>query len=181
MLRRLRTIRYPMISDIKKASINREESIWMNEIDNRIDLLLSNYQAVTANPRSMGYLRFLLKHYSKFQHPWRQCYKDNLHRFGEKTPALCGVLKDTLRQRTNWRGHPSTDVGSPGVGIGEADKGAAPPWGGHKHLSEDSFDTGLMAMPEDVALILEDLSEKCDVYRVLIGLDEPPHSDLVLL
>src|SRR5579864_3380737 len=109
-----------MIKDIKEASINREESIWMNEIDNRVDLLLSNYQAVTANPRSMGYLRFLLKHYAKDPHPWRACYRDNLKRFGSKTPALCGVLKDSIRQNTHWRGHPELDHGSPGVGIGEA-------------------------------------------------------------
>jgi hypothetical protein len=111
------------------------------------------------------------------------CYKDNLKRFGPKTKGLCGVLKDTIRQTTFWRGkagHSKTpDVGDPGYVIGEADKGAAPPWGGHRHLSE--LDMGEMAMPEDVALILEDLSERCDVYRVLIGLDEPPQSEMVLL
>lgn len=170
-----------MQTDLQIASKKRQESILFNEIDKRIDLLLSNYQAVQANPRSMGYLRFLLKHYAKYPHPWRQCYKDNLKRFGAKTPALCGVLKDSLRGTTHWRGHPELDHGSPGVAIGEADKGAAPPWGGHKHLSENSLDMGVMAMPDDVALILEDLGEKCDVYRVLIGLDEPPSSDLVLL
>lgn len=169
-----------MLTDIKKASVNREESILNSELDRRIDLLLSNYQRVTANPRSMGYLRFLLRHYAKDPHPWRACYRDNFKRFGPKTAALCGVLKDTLRQSSAWRGHPESDHGAPGVAIGEADKKAAPPWGGHK-LSENGVDMGEMAMPEDVALIIEDLGEKCDVYRVLVGLDEPPRSDLVIL
>jgi hypothetical protein len=110
------------------------------------------------------------------------CVKDNTKRFGpEKVKGLCATMKDLIRQSTHWRGHPELDHGAPGVAIGEADKGAAPPWGGHKHLSETTLDCGQMAMPEDLALVLEDLGEKCDVYRVLIGLDEPPRSDLVLL
>jgi hypothetical protein len=176
-----------MLTDLKVASNNRNESILFSELDNRVDLLLSNYQKVDANPRSMGYLRFLLRHYGRMAHPWRACYKDNLKRFGEKTPALCGVLKDSIRQTTYWRGKAGhskvPDVGDPGYAIGEADKGAAnPPWhGGGTHLSESSLDMGVMAMPEDIALILEDLGSKCDVYRVLVGLDEPPHSDMVIL
>lgn len=165
--------------DLKKASEKRIESIAFDEIDRRIDLLLSNYQRVTANPRSMGYLRFLLRHYAGKAHPWRECYKDNLKRFGPKTKGLCGVLKDTIRQTTYWRGKDghskAPDAGDPGYVIGEADKGAAPPWGGRKH------DMGEMAMPEEVALILEDLSKKCNVYRVLLGLDEPPQSEMVIL
>jgi Intein splicing domain len=114
------------------------------------------------------------------------CVADNTKRFGpEKVKGLCGVLKDTIRQTTYWRGKKGhskvPDVGDPGYAIGEADKGAAPPWGGHRHLSETNLDCGLMAMPDEVAELLEDLGEKCDVYRVLVGLDEPPSSDLVLL
>jgi hypothetical protein len=164
-----------MLADIKKASNRREEEVFLEEIDKRLDLLLANYQRVTANPRSMGYLRFLLRHYAKSPTPWRDCYKDNLKRFGpDKTKGICSVLKDTLRQSTHWRGHPAADIGSPGVAIADADAKAAPPWGGHHHMSENNLDMGQMAMPEDIALVLEDLGSKCDVYRVLIGLDEPP-------
>ena len=170
-----------MITDIKLASEKRSSELLNAEVDKRLDLLLANYQAVTSNPRSMGYLRFLLRHYAKSPTPWRDCYKDNLKRFGpEKTKGLCGVLKDTIRQTTYWRGKKGhskvPDVGAPGVGIAYADKEAAnPPWHGGSKLSETSLDMGLeMAMPEDIAFIIEDLGERCDVYRVLIGLDEPP-------
>lgn len=172
-----------MLTDLHLASEKREEEILFDDIDRRLDLLLANYQRVTSNPRSMGYLRFLLRHYAKSPTPWRTCVAENTKRFGpEKVKGLCAVLKDTLRGTTKWRGHPELDHGAPGVAIGEADKAAAPPWGGRKHLSESNLDMGLeMAIPDDVALILEDLGERCDVYRVLVGLDEPPQSDLVIL
>lgn len=164
--------------DLQEASANREDQMMFEEIDRRIDLLLSNYQAVTANPRSMGYLRFLMRHYAKSPTPWRDCVKDNTKRFGpEKVKGLCGVLKDTLRQTVYWRkgahGHSRVpDAGDPGYVIGVADKGAAnPPW--HGNYSE--LDLGEMAAPEEICLIMNDLSEQCDVYRVLIGLDDPPH------
>src|SRR5205814_1069907 len=99
----------PSLAEVSDA---RRERLLAAEIDKRVDLLLSHfaenpadhYHAVTANPRSMGYLRSLLKHYAKKPHPWRECYKDNLKRFGPKTAGLCGVLKDTIRQSAGWRG-----------------------------------------------------------------------------
>lgn len=120
------------------ASARRLEPLEDTHLDANLHTLLANYQKVTSNPRSMGYLRFLIKHYAKSPTPWRDCYKDNFKRFGPKTPALCGVLKDTIRQRTDWRGkgpRPGDNPGdSPGVAIGEADKGAAkPPWGPWMH------------------------------------------------
>jgi hypothetical protein len=169
-----------MLADLKLASEKREQDLLSEEIDKRLDLFLSNYQRVTANPRSMGYLRFLLKHYAKSPTPWRDCVKDNTKRFGpERVKGLCGVLKDTIRQTTYWRGKKGhskvPDVGDPGYAIGEADKGAAPPWGGHgHHLSETNLDMGEMAMPEEICLILEDWGKQCDPYRVLIGLEDPP-------
>lgn len=178
-----------MLTDIKLASEKRSEELLVEEIDRRIESLnLANFQRVTANPRSMGYLRFLMRHYAKSPTPWTDCYKDNLKRFGpDKTKGLCGVLKDAIRQTTYWRGKKGhskvPDVGAPGVAIAYADKGAAnPPWhGGSDHLSETNLDMGLeMAMPEDVALLLEELGSKCDVYRVLVGLDEPPRVEVAL-
>lgn len=186
---------------LAEASQARVEKLAHEELDKRLDLLLDSvefaenpgdhYHAVTANPRSMGYLRFLLRHYAKSPHPWAQCYKDNFKRFGPKTKGLCGVLKDTLRQNASWRGPHGAphDVGAPGAAIGESDKWAAPAWGGHK-LSDDrelslldelDLEFGVVDHTEalgEAAQILCAISENCDVYRVLIGLDEPPKIDL---
>lgn len=172
-----------MLVDIKLASEKRKEELFLEDIDNQLNLLLANYERVTSNPRSMGYLRFLLRHYAKMAHPWRKCYADNLKRFGpEKTKGLCGVLKDTIRQTTYWRkgshGHSKVpDVGAPGVAIAYGDKGAAnPPWhGGSDHLSENNIDMGIMAMPDEIALILEDVFNQCDPFRVFVGLDSAPY------
>lgn len=170
----------------------RLDRVLMSEIDNRLDTLLANYQRVTSNPRTMGYLRFLLKHYAKMAHPWHACVRDNMKRFGPgKTEALCGVLKDTIRQTTYWRhghgGHSKVpDAGAPGVAIGEADKGAAPAWGGHRHglserqvslLDELDGEFGVVDHTESVMDAIDvicTLGEHCDVYRVLLGLDEAP-------
>ena len=183
------------MTDLVLIAEGRRERLLFAEIDKRIDLLLAGvgaenptdrYHAVTANPRSMGYLRFLLKHYAKSPTPWRDCYKDNLRRFGPKAKGLCGVLKDTIRQRADWRGHPTTDAGAPGVAIGEADKWAAPAWGGH-HLAElpclsvalaDAFgEVDEQAFTDAVDLLIA-LGESCNIHRVLIGLDEPPRLSL---
>ncbi len=183
-----------MSSDVQAASDRRMNLVLDEEVDRRITLLLSNYQRVTANPRSMGYLRFLLRHYAKMPHPWRQCYADNLKRFGpEKTAALCGVLKDTIRQTTFWRGKSGhsrvADAGAPGVVIGEADAGAAQPaWhgGSSDHLSEerpisllDELDMAFGVTDHSEPIyeaveILCALGEVCDPYRVIVGLDSPP-------
>lgn len=79
-----------MLMDIKLASEKRSEELLEEDIDRRLDLLLANYQKVTANPRSMGYLRFLLRHYAKSPTPWRDCVKDNTRRVGpERVKGLC--------------------------------------------------------------------------------------------
>lgn len=198
------------MSSLAEVSYERQERLLAGEMDKRLDLLLANvphgenpgdrYHAVTANPRSMGYLRFLLRHYAKSPHPWTQCVADNFKRFGPKTKGLCGVLKDTIRQNAMWRhgapsgphaGHP--DAGSPGAAIGEADKWASPAWGGKHHLSEDGqplslldeldMEFGVVDHSEpflEAVNVLCALGEKCDVFRVLIGLDEPPVIDLKL-
>src|ERR1039457_7677239 len=170
-----------MLVDLSLASEKRQEELLSEEIDKRLDLFLANYQRVTANPRSMGYLRFLLRHYAKSPTPWRDCVKDNTRRVGpERVKGLCGVLKDAIRQTTYWRGKKGhskvPDVGAPGVAIAYADKGAAnPPWhGGSSHLSESNLDFGIMAVPEEICLIIEDIGKQCEPYRVLIGLEDPP-------
>jgi hypothetical protein len=194
------------VTTVAEASLARSERVLNEEIDKRLDLLLANvihgenpgdrYHAVTANPRTMGYLRSLLRHYAKLPHPWTQCVADNFKRFGPRTKGLCAVLKDAIRQNAMWRhgsprgphaDHP--DAGAPGVAIGEADKWAAPAWGGHKLsderplslLDELDLEFGVVDHSQglsDAADVLCALSEKCDVFRVLIGLDEPPSIDL---
>lgn len=160
-----------MPPEVAEASARRLERTSDENLDGALGLLLSNYQAVTANPRSMGYLRFLLAHYAKSAHPWHDCYKDNFKRFGPKTAALCGVLKDTIRQRTDWRGKGPrpTDVGSPGVAIADADAPAAPPFGGRNLKLE------IPQVPDEVWAALEDVAANCNPCRVLLGLEDPPH------
>jgi 8-oxo-dGTP pyrophosphatase MutT (NUDIX family) len=181
---------------LDSASDQRLERLLSDEIDKRLDLLLAgvenptdHYHAVTADPRKMGYLRFLLKHYSHDAHPWAACFHDNFKRFGPKTAGLCGVLKDTLRGTADWRGkgYPNhRDHGAPGVVIGEADKGAAPAWGGRRALSEgrplsllDELDLEFgvqdhCAQLEGVVEVCLAIQASCDVHRVLLGLEQPP-------
>lgn len=136
-------------------------------------MLLANYQRVTADPSKMGHLRFLLKHYAKESHPWQACYHDNFKRFGPKTAALCGVLKDTIRQRTDWRGHDNPhDAGSPGVGIAEAD---APAHGDH-NLKLSVFD-----VPDEVWALIDDVASQCDPCKVLFGLEPAPKPSATFL
>lgn len=68
---------------LAEASAQRVDRALFEEIDKRIDLLLAGASAptaaphfarVTANPRSMGYLRFLLRYYAKQPHPWTKCF-----------------------------------------------------------------------------------------------------------
>lgn len=196
------------MSSASEASQRRQDARLFAELDKRLDLLLASsgenpadrFHAVTADPKKMGYLRFLLKHYAKDPHPWTACYKDNFKRFGPKTAGLCGVLKDTIRQNADWRGkgpQPS-DHGAPGVAIGEADAGAAPAWGGHHHdLSEDrplslldelDLEVGVVdhcasGLDEAIEVFLairEALPDERSVHRVLLGLDEAPSFPEVL-
>lgn len=78
-----------MSLDVAEAGARRLQRVGDDDSDHMLQLLLANYQRVTADPRKMGYLRFLLKHYAKSPTPWRDCMKDNLKRFGPKTPGLC--------------------------------------------------------------------------------------------
>lgn len=174
-----------MPPSLAEASVARQERLLDAEITGRLELLLANFERVTANPRKMGYLRFLLKHYAKDPHPFTACVKDNMKRFGPgKTEGVCGVLKDLVRQSTRWRGHPERDHGAPGVAIAEADKDAAPAYGGH-HMAErrpsliDELDAEFGVTNHSIAICeafgaLALISEHCDVYRVLLGLDQPP-------
>jgi hypothetical protein len=151
-----------------QASARRIELARDEEIDRTLRTLLARYESVTSDPRKMGYLRFLFKHYAGKAHPWKSCYQDNFKRFGPKTPGLCGVLKDVIRQGTHWRGkHPRSDSGSPGVSIAYAD---AP----YAKFSLDDI-------PEEIWAVLADLDDQCDPCRVLYGLDPAPEPSATFL
>jgi hypothetical protein len=157
------------MSELAMASARRIEASENESIDDAILTLLARYEAVTSDPRKMHYLRSLLRHYAKSSTPWRDCVRDNTKRFGPKTPGLCGVLKDTIRQSTHWRhGAPAgphadhPDFGSPGVDIANSDM-------------------KLSAEAEVVWRTLLDISEQCDTCRVLLGLDVAPSPSVTFL
>ncbi len=172
-----------MLPSVAEASLARVERLVGDEVDRRIDLLLSNvhlatsdprYARVTADPRKMAYLRPLLKHFAKSQHPFTDCVKGVMKHYGPgRSERICAVLKDILRQGVNWRGHPERDHGSPGAGIAEADKGAR-----MSLLDELDAQIGVVDHSEGVVAAFEAidlLGRECDVYRVLLGLDDPPN------
>lgn len=70
----------------------------------------------TVGPEARNRLKGILKHYAKMPHPFTACVRDNRKRFGERTEAVCAVLKDIIRGTTKWRGHNNpTDHGSAGI------------------------------------------------------------------
>jgi hypothetical protein len=73
-----------------------------------------NYKQVS--PEAKHRLRGILRHYAKEPHPFRACVRDNRKRFGPRTEAVCAVVKDIIRDRTDWRGKNNPkDHGAPGV------------------------------------------------------------------
>lgn len=83
-------------------------------LDRQLDVLLS--EADTVGPDARHKLRGILRHYAKSAHPFRDCVKDNMKRFGPgRTEAVCATLKDVIRGTTKWRGHPGADHGAPGA------------------------------------------------------------------
>jgi hypothetical protein len=75
------------------------------ELDRYIDERLSKVTlAAPIPPAARVKLRGILKKYSRSAHPFRECVKDNLHRFGPgRTEALCATLKDQIKGTTKWR------------------------------------------------------------------------------
>ncbi len=167
--------------DISSASAQRLAQSEDEAIDSSLRILLARYEAVTADKQKMSYLRFLLKHYSGHTHIFTDCVRDNARRFGPKTKGLCAVVKDLIRQNTMWRhgppkgphvGHP--DFGSPGVDIVYADVPGTKQWP-YGHIAK------LSDVPEDIWLLLHDISEQCDPCRVLLGLDPAPSPSATFL
>lgn len=75
------------------------------EVDQMIsDRLAKASLAAPISPQAKVRLRNILKKYAKSAHPFRECVKDNMKRFGPgRTEALCATLKDTIKGRKDWR------------------------------------------------------------------------------
>lgn len=94
----------------------REERL-DREIDKMIaDKIKANGVSLeSVGPAARVKLRGILKKYAKSAHPFRECVRDNMSRFGPgRTEAICASLKDTIRGTTKWRkggAHTSEDDG----------------------------------------------------------------------
>ena len=86
---------------LAQAQAARENRLLEEEIDRRLDVILS---ADDVGPDARAHLRGLLSHYAKSPHPFRECVRDNLKRFGPgRTEKVCATLKDMIRGTTRWR------------------------------------------------------------------------------
>jgi hypothetical protein len=100
---------------MKTLAQAREERLDL-EIDKMIsDRIAKANLAAPISPGARFKLRNILKKYARSAHPFRDCVKDNMKRFGPgRTEALCATLKDTIKGNKNWRN------GGGGVGTSEA-------------------------------------------------------------
>lgn len=58
----------------------------------------------SVSPAARVKLRGILKKYARSAHPFRECVRDNMKRFGPgRTEAICAALKDTVKGTTKWR------------------------------------------------------------------------------
>ena len=91
----------------------RQEVLLSQEIDRRLDVLLSSK---TVGPEARAQLRELLKHYAKNPHPFRACVRDNMKRFGPgRTEKVCATLKDMIRGTTRWRNSDGVAASAPEI------------------------------------------------------------------
>jgi hypothetical protein len=101
----------PVLKTLEQA---REERL-DREIDAMISERLSKaHLAAPISPKAKVKLRGILKKYAKSAHPFRECVRDNMKRFGPgRTEAICATLKDTIRGGKDWRkgAHTSEDDG----------------------------------------------------------------------
>lgn len=78
-------------------------------VDREIDKMIAERLdkatlAAPIAPAAKVKLRNILKKYAKSAHPFRECVRDNMKRFGPgRTEAICATLKDTIRGSKNWR------------------------------------------------------------------------------
>lgn len=106
-------------TELLVAQQERDDRILEYDIDQILDRA---FAASTVGPDARNKLRGILKHYAKSPHPFRECVRDNMKRFGPgRTEAVCATLKDMIRGTTKWRGHPAEDHGSAGLMASDTD------------------------------------------------------------
>jgi hypothetical protein len=83
---------------VKTLAQAREE-----RIDREIDAMIAEklkkaHLATPISPHARVKLRGILKKYARSAHPFRDCVRDNMKRFGPgRTEAVCGTLKATIK------------------------------------------------------------------------------------
>lgn len=106
---------------LHRAQSARADLLFDDWFDHNFRFLFS--EADTVGPEARHKLKGILRHYAKSPHPFRDCVKDNMKRFGPgRTEAVCATLKDIIRGTTRWRGHPQADHGSMGLSAPEIDE-----------------------------------------------------------
>jgi hypothetical protein len=90
---------------VNKSLAEAREDRLDQEIDRYINERLSKVTlAAPIPPAARVKLRGILKKYSRSAHPFRECVKDNMSRFGPgRTEAICATLKDQIKGTTKWR------------------------------------------------------------------------------
>lgn len=75
------------------------------ELEEYFDFVATGFSKGTADvtPRDVQKLKLILDHYRKSPHPFTACVRDNTKRFGPRVNAICAVVKDLGRDRSNAR------------------------------------------------------------------------------
>jgi hypothetical protein len=81
------------------------EERYDREIDQMISARLARvHLAAPISPTARVKLRSILKKYAKSAHPFTECVRDNMKRFGPgRTEAVCATLKDVIKGNKDWR------------------------------------------------------------------------------
>jgi hypothetical protein len=104
---------------VKTLEQAREERL-DREIDEMIarKIKANGVSLESVGPAARVKLRGILKKYAKSAHPFRECVRDNMKRFGPgRTEAICATLKDTIKGTTKWRKGGSNTSESDGLTI----------------------------------------------------------------
>jgi len=102
-------------SALVEAQKAREARVWEDRFDTYFDEHVAVlFSAEDVSPDERAHLRGILKHYAKSPHPFRQCVRDNMKRFGPgRTEKVCATLKDIIRGTTHWRNHDGVHASAP--------------------------------------------------------------------
>jgi hypothetical protein len=74
------------------------------QLDADIAKKLKGISLEKVSPTARIKLRNILKKYARSAHPFRDCVRDNMKRFGPgRTEAVCATLKDQIKGNTKWR------------------------------------------------------------------------------